>query len=169
MSTTIDDDTTSSSITLKVIGLGHKLTLTVPSSLTVGGLKQEIQNQTDIPVGYQRLICHGKNLDHDDEIVGEKGLDRTKVMLLHNASYVTDRDALEKIQKIQGEIDQLDKQLADDHDPHVIHELITQICCKLDAVDVSGSETLRDLRRQALHRAEAMDPSSGSGSKGEKE
>jgi hypothetical protein len=43
--------------------------------------------------------------------------------------------------------------------PEVTHELLTQICCKLDSVDTHGSEHLRAMRKHALERAQSMDDS----------
>lgn len=37
--------------------------------------------------------------------------------------------------------------------------LITDVCCRLDMIDVKKSETLRQMRRKVLHRAEQLDQS----------
>ena len=144
-------DNTVDSITLRVAGLGHKLTLTLAPDETILSLKNKIETQTTLPAEYQRLICHGKNLNDDSVTVHD--LDRTKILLVHSALYNQDKDSFEALQKLNAEI----KRSAALEDADLKSELATQICCKLDAIDIHDSPTLRRLRKAALQAAEALD------------
>jgi len=146
-------------VTLRVVGLGHKLTFDVSSSATIGEVKEQIENRTFLPAAYQRLIAHGKKLDHsnDEMTLADLGIqNRTSLMLLHNESYAADKDGVTKISELLKETDELSGK-SDTMPRDVVHELVTQICCKIDGVETHGSDTLRAMRKQAIEKAEAVD------------
>ena len=39
----------------------------------------------------------------------------------------------------------------------VVHERVTQLCCQLDAIDTQGSVPLRQFRKAALARVQAVE------------
>ena len=65
------------------------------------------------------------------------------------------------INALTKEIDELAAK-ANSTSPAVTDELVTQIFCKLDAIDTNGSDKLRTMRKQAIAKAEALDISSSS-------
>jgi len=144
-------------ITLKVVGLGHSLTFGLISSATVMELKQRIEQETRVPVEYQNLLAMGKKLDDGSISLAEAGIqDRTKIMLMHNERYGIEKEVFEALVKLEDEI----KDLASKKEtmkPIIVREMVTKICCRLDAVDVMGSETLRARRKGLLKRAESLD------------
>eukprot|EP00980_Cylindrotheca_fusiformis_P029152 scaffold22740_cov139-Cylindrotheca_fusiformis.AAC.6 len=146
--------------TIKVAGLGHSLTLETDGSTTtttIGDLKREIERLTNIPAMYQHLLARGKKLDMDQLTLEEAGIeDRTKIMLLHNAAYASEKGGYDVLARLQREIADLEAK-KEETPSHVTSELVTRICCKLDAVDIQGSENLRALRKQLLRRAEGID------------
>lgn len=147
-------------ITLRITGpASHKLTTAVDaSSTTVGDLKLLVEESSSEPASYLRLISRGKKLDDDTVTLASCGMeDRTSLMCMHNERFRIDQDGIQAIQKLMDEIKALDESLAETP-PHVVHELVTQICCKLDLVETHGSDALRKLRKQALAKAEALDP-----------
>jgi len=142
-------------LTLRVAGLGHKLTFDMKPAATIGEVKAEIQRQTSLPAAYQRLIVHGKKLDNGSLSLSDAAIQhRTRIMLLHNEMYAADREGVEAITTLLQEMDELESN--NSLQPEAVHELITLICCKLDAIDTHGSETLRAMRKEALQRAEAI-------------
>jgi len=166
--TAVDND----KITLKVAGLGHSFTFdanTKNTQSTVADVKAEVERQTSLPCGYQRLLARGKKLDDDAATLSSLGIqNRTRIMLLHNEAYNQDREGFEAIRKLSNEIDETiasanatEKGMSSIE----IHERVTQICCKLDGIDTHGSETLRVMRKQAVVKAESLDRSSSSSSK----
>jgi hypothetical protein len=143
--------------TLRVAGLGHSITLKTEASTTIGALKQEIERQTNVPAIYQRLLARGKKLEADNLSLKEAGLeDRTKIMLLHNPSYVQEKEGYEILSQLAEEIDDLESK-KDSTPNDVISEFVTRICCKLDAVEIKGSENLRGLRKALLRKAQGID------------
>ena len=81
--------------------------------------------------------------------------DRTKLMLMHSAAYSRDASAVEAITKVSQELDALELGVdGGSIAPAARDELATQLCCRLDAVDVGDSATLRELRRAQLRRCE---------------
>jgi hypothetical protein len=149
-------------LTLRVAGLGHSLTLDMDKSSTVGALKEQVERETDLPAGYQRLVARGKKLDDDSATLASLGIEhRTKLMLLHNEFYAADEAGVTAISALTKAIDALAAN-ADSTSPVVIHEFVTQICCKLDAIDTNGSDKLRTMRKNAIAKAEALDISSSS-------
>lgn len=145
-------------ITLRVTGLGHTLTIEVePSTTTIGELKHCIENDTHLPLEYQRLLARGSKLDDDATTLQDAGIkDRTKIMLLHSELYAKEKEGFEALLKISMEIDELaTKQAAGSLEE--IRELVTRICCRLDDIDVKGSENLRAKRKALLTRAELLD------------
>lgn len=145
-------------LTLRVTGLGHRLTFDITSSATINDVKAEIDRQISLPAPYQQLIARGKNLDQNGDVSLEslEIKNRTSMVLLHNQAYARDQVGVTAITELQREIDELAAK-AQDTPPNVVHEIVTQICCKLDAIDVSGSEQLRYLRKQAIAKVEGID------------
>jgi len=106
---------------------------------------------------------------------------------MHSKNYKLDQVTVEKITKLNHELDSIEhkiKRLAGSASPggikglgggggfggkdaiacggeemtrKVAQHLITGIMCQLDMIDVGDSDTLRDIRRKVLHRAEAVD------------
>lgn len=149
-------------LTLRVTGLGHSMTLNMKKTGTVGALKEQVERETELPAGYQRLVARGKKLDDDSVTLESLGIeDRTRLMLLHNQFYAADQAGVTAINALTKEIDELAAK-ANSTSPAVTHELVTQIFCKLDAIDTNGSDKLRTMRKQAIAKAEALDISSSS-------
>jgi hypothetical protein len=137
---------------LKVVGAGHTLELSVPDSATVGEIKAEIAAQTGLAPAYQKLLIRGKVFEDDKALAEDVGIvDRTKLMLMHSAAYAEDSAGAAAIASISQEIDQL---AAANHEPKIAEEVATQLLCRLDAVDVGQSGTLREMRRAAMRRCE---------------
>jgi hypothetical protein len=142
---------------LRVTGLGHSLTLDMESGATIGELKTEIECQTTIPALYQRLLARGKKLDLDDLTLEEVGMkDRTKIMLMRNALYSKEKEGFERLSALAKEIDEL-KTKKETVADNVVSEMVTRMCCKLDAIETMGSENLRALRKELLRKAENID------------
>lgn len=159
---------TTSLITLRVTGLGHSLTFHVPLTATVGDVKAEVERQTSLPAAYQLLIAHRKKLE-DDAASLMDSLDSssiahtfTKIILLHSKLYAEDAEGVKTITALLQEMDELATTTTSNNEQSTFettHELLTQICCKLDSVDTHGSENLRAMRRRALEKAQTMDES----------
>ena len=144
-------------ITLRVTGLGHTLTLEIESSSTVGDLKTCIQQHTNLPSEYQRLLARGSKLENDYCTLDDACMkDRTKIMLMHSALYVQEKDGFESLSKLSKEIEVLAASKAS-RSADEIREDVTNICCRLDQVDVKGSENLRAKRKALLAAAESLD------------
>uniref|UniRef100_A0A7S4V6Q1 Ubiquitin-like domain-containing protein n=1 Tax=Ditylum brightwellii TaxID=49249 RepID=A0A7S4V6Q1_9STRA len=148
------------SLTLKVVGLNHTITISVRPTATVADLKAKIESQTLLPTQYQRLISRGKKLEDDTVVLGEGGAGiqtRTKIMLLHNEFYATDKKGIDAIAVLTDEIKVLEEKIAAESlEQKVVDELITRVCCKLDCVDTNGSERLRAMRKEAIRKAESL-------------
>jgi hypothetical protein len=150
-------------LTLRISGLGHTLTFDVPASASVGDVKAHIEALTSLPCPYQRLLSRGKKIDQDSATLSSFGiLDRTKLMLLHNELYINDKEGVAALLAIEREVTELAKaQLhgdsTDKDDGITLHEAVTRICCKLDAVEIHGSEHLRSMRKKILVQAEALE------------
>jgi large subunit ribosomal protein L40e len=154
-------------ITLRVTGLGHTLTLEVESSLTVGELKQRIEDDTELPVDYQRLLARGSKLEDNESTLASEGIkDRTKIMLMHSALYAQEKEGFEALSKLSKEIDDLAAK-KDSSSPIFVREEVTRICCRLDEVDTKGSSNLRATRKKLLAKAEALDETHHSRDEGE--
>jgi hypothetical protein len=150
-------------LTLRVSGLGHTLTFDVPASASVLDVKAHIETLTSLPCPYQRLLSRGKKLDQDNATLSSCGiLDRTKLMLLHNELYTNDKEGIAALLAIEQEVTQLSEAQrrgysTDKDDGVALHEAVTRICCKLDAVEIHGSEYLRSMRKKILAKAEALE------------
>ena len=163
----MSDGVPNSGLTLRVSGLGYSITFEQlpPDSTTVNDLKQKIFQQTNLPVEYQRLLARGHKLDDVDGnmSLGQAGIkDRTKIMLMHNELYAKEKDIYDQLSKVEKEIDDLEAaNQKDDGLAHpVVSEMVTRICCKLDAIQTDGSTNLRSRRKMLLRRAEALDHNS---------
>ena len=75
-------------------------------------------------------------------------------MALHNAQYAQDQVGIAAIENILSEAQALKETSVA---PIVLQERITQLCCQLDGVDTQGSAQLRQLRKTALRRVQALD------------
>ena len=95
---------------------------------------------------------------------------RTKLMLLHSPFYAIGKDVYEQLREIEREIDDMDSNIqrsyhsSDNNDnqnqlqrPIQVSEMVTRICCKLDAVDIKGSKALRSQRKELIRKAEGLE------------
>lgn len=140
---------------LKVAGAGHSAELTVADDATIGAIKLAVEGATGLAPGYQRLLCRGKALDDDEANAQSVGvLDRTKLMLMHSPAHARDAQALSAIDAIARDIAALEA--AAERGSASVVEQCTQFCCKLDAVEVGESDSLRQLRRRLLARCDAL-------------
>lgn len=152
-------------LTLRVAGLGHSVTFEVSPTATVADVKEEVEKQTFLPLGYQRLLARGKKLDNDEATLESVGIkNRTRLMLLHNELYASHRESVDTISAILKETAELASKTDDSGiaSPEVIREFVTRICCRLDGVDTHGSASLRAMRKKAILKAEALDKPSKS-------
>ena len=185
-----DGDTTTTAaditITLRITGLGHNMTLTDLSSttMTMAELMTKIYNSTGIIPRYQRLIGpRGLKIDSnndnsndngnggDEKTLFEIGIkDRTKLILMHSPLYSNEKDSYEKLIGIEKEINDLENSILiresinnnNDHNndhkkPIVVSEMITRICCKLDLVDTVGSIFIRLKRKELIKKVEGLE------------
>ena len=153
-----DANTDVPTITLRITGLGHTLTLEhISTHTTIGQLKQQIENETNVPIPYQRLLARGHKFDDDsnDNLTTLDDInmkDRTKIILLHNHVYALEKDGYTKLMMLEKEINNLiDKHNTESLSKIVLEELVTRICCKLDMVEINGSEHLRSIRKRLLN------------------
>jgi hypothetical protein len=160
-------------VTIRIRGLGHSLEVRLPPKATIEELQTKIESLTGLAAPYQRIIVKGKNITSNNapgdnaKNLLQLGLGTGSIckgMLMYTSAYNVDKKTLEEITALNNELDILlrkklnpDKSDEETVSNEVVREMITSICCKLDAVDVSGSTTLRDMRRKVLHRAEDMD------------
>ena len=183
-----DGDTTTAAaditITLRITGLGHNMTLKDLSSttMTMAELMTKIYNSTGIIPRYQRLIgprglkidsnndnSNGNGNGGDDEkTLFEIGIkDRTKLILMHSPLYSNEKDSYERLIGIEKEINDLKNSILtresinnnnNDHKkPIVVSEMVTRICCKLDLVDTVGSIFIRLKRKELIKKVEGLE------------
>ncbi|OEU15873.1 hypothetical protein FRACYDRAFT_240569 [Fragilariopsis cylindrus CCMP1102] len=181
-----DGDTTAATITitLRITGLGHNMTLKDLSSttMTMAELMTKIYNSTGIIPRYQRLIGpRGLKIDSnndnsndngnggDEKTLFEIGIkDRTKLILMHSPLYSNEKDSYEKLIGIEKEINDLKNSILiresisnnnnNDHKkPIVVSEMVTRICCKLDLVDTVGSIFIRLKRKELIKKVEGLE------------
>jgi hypothetical protein len=165
-------------IRLRVSGLGGRHLIEASPSSTLLDLKTEIERRTALPPPYQRLVARRRRMDDDAMVLGPTlfggegnsgggasailsmgiGLeDGSSVMLLHSPLYERDREGIEKLTELVGEIDKIDAaRRSRDMDDKTVQELIIQVCCKLDCVETNGSEALRTMRKSTIRRAEGV-------------
>ena len=160
-----DNISTGPPVSIKIAGLGHNFTLEMASPKeTLGSLKSQIERHTELLPAYQRLVCRGLKLDDDSQSLEDIGIvDRTKIMLLHSPLYAQEKDTFEALMTVSTEIDDLGGQSG--VEPKVMTELVTRICCKLDAIDTAGSTHLRAKRKELLKKAESIDATGKTGPK----
>lgn len=150
-------------ITLRINGPNRcKITTEVdPTSTTIGDLKQQVSREVALPSHYLKMIARGMKFDDDTATLKDVGLyqNRSSVMCMHNELFANDQKGIAQIQAMISEIENLEGQIRDDSPPKadVVHEVVTQLCCRLDGIETNGSDTLRRFRKQALARAEALD------------
>jgi len=103
--------------------------------------------------------------------LSELGIEnRTKLMLLHSPFYAIEKDVYEQLREIEREIDDMESNIqrsyhsSDNNDnqdqlqrPIQVSEMVTRICCKLDAVDIKGSKALRSQRKELIRKAEGLE------------
>lgn len=156
-----DKRETEASIALRITCPGgRKVAVQVPpDTTTVNDLKMILQQDEDdysFPAtSYLRLVCRGKKLDDESASLTSLGIvqDRTALMALHNAQYAADHAGITAIENILREAQNLTTM----DDKSVVHERVTQLCCQLDAIDPQGSVPLRQFRKAALARVQAME------------
>lgn len=156
----------SETLTIHIRGLGHQLSLKgIPVDETISYLRNQVEELTSLPYCYQRLIIKGATIDSStpsDKTLRQIGLQPSssiKAILMHSPIHETDKKILDQITSLNNELDILDLQRKNgdlNKNLNACQHMITDICCKLDIIDVSGSRTLREMRRKVLHRAEAL-------------
>ncbi len=141
---------------LKVVGGGHNVELSVPDDATIRQVKEAVETSTGLAPEYQRLLYRGKAFDDDSVSAISAGLaDRTKVMLMHSAAYARDQQAIEALKAVEREIDALEAKRGA-LSSVALEGLSTQLCCKLDAVEVGDSDGLRASRKRLLMRCDGL-------------
>lgn len=172
--------------TLNIRGLGHSLSIHISPLANLANLFQEIQSMTGLPPAYQRVIIRGKTLSLETTsqtqtlhsiIPSIQPQTTSKAILMHTKSFQLDKKAYEQITSLNHDLDHIQSKLNVGSSPSkgdstsmasisvsekilnksVLDHLVTDIMCKLDMIDVGTSETLRNMRRKVLQRAEAMD------------
>jgi len=181
-------------IELKIVGLGHTIQLSLSPLTTIGDVKAKIESFTGCPALYQHLLWPrgtGKkaiddkdnNVDEDATTLEQYGVsNRTRVMILHNKTYSIEGKAYDSLVSIGKKIDKLvveaeasdvattdtstnlKKDQTRSSSMITVSEMITRLCCELDAIDMLGSAYLRSLRRSLLSRVESIDGSSSESS-----
>lgn len=166
-------------VTIRVTGLGHKVTLKdLPaSSTTVTDLRTKVYEATGLPPRFQKLIgpqklninYYSENDDnhHDNDTLGRRTLsdlgikDRTKLMLLHSPIYQNEKDSYEILKQVEDEIMELERSIRSGESSKqkegFVSELVTRVCCRLDAIDVAGSKELRAHRKELIKKAEGLE------------
>ena len=172
-------------VSIQVRGLGHKISITLPPSDTLSSLQNRIEDETGLPPGYQRLIIRGKTLTGDGDLTLQQlGLlpgSKSKAILMHSPTFGADKGSMEQLTKLNLELDMLElKKKGEDissgsgsgsvssNTPSLssyrkqiskaeAQNLVTNICCKLDEIDLHNSNTLREIRRKIFKRAENLD------------
>jgi hypothetical protein len=165
-------------LTIRVTGLGHKVTLKdLPAaSTTVEVLREKVSEATGLPPRFQKLIGPQKlninsypendEKNHDPSLgtrtLSELGIrDRTKLMLLHSPVYQIEKDTYEQLEAARDEILRLETSIKDQtkesRKSGYVSEMITRICCRLDAIDVAGSSHLRAQRKELIQKADALE------------
>lgn len=125
-------------VLLKVGGCGLSFEIEFESSTTVATVLDVVAEKADVAPSHIKLLNRGKVLAGGTlEAAGVR--DRTKLMLVHTPDYHRDAKALEQIRTIRQKVD------GDLND-----ELLTQLLCQLDAVDVTASDWLRQRRKQVI-------------------
>jgi len=161
---------TSSLLTLRIAGLGHHFEIDISPTATLAELKSEIERRTELPSSYLRLVAKHKKTDDDSLVLGPTILeggnikdlgigleDRTKILLLHSPQYAADKEGVDKLVELLKEIAEVDeKRKTREFERIQVHELITQLCCKIDGVETNGSEALRALRKSTIRKAEEV-------------
>ena len=170
-------------LTIRVTGLGHKVTLKdLPSvSTTVADLRTKVFEATGLPPRFQKfigpqklIICNSgdgnSTINSNNEIENQKSMadlgikDRTRLMLLHSPLYQTEKDTYEQLKAIQDEIKTLEASIQEKK-PEVLQkqgyvsEMVTRICCRLDAIETAGSKDLRAHRKELIQTAEGLESS----------
>jgi hypothetical protein len=163
--------------TIRVTGLGHKVTLKdLPSSTTVTDLRTKVYEATGLPPRFQKLIgpqklninYYSENDDnHDNDTLGTRSLsdlgikDRTKLMLLHSPLYQNEKDSYETLKQVEDEIVELERSIRSGESSKqkegFFSEMVTRVCCRLDAIDVAGSKELRAHRKELIQTAEGLE------------
>ena len=144
---------------LKVAAFGKQfLVEDMTPQQTVLDLQTRIEELTQVSVRYQRMLSHGKQLGDDpSQTLQDVGVQhRTKLMVLHNQLYAQEKQGWEALQALQREIESLEEAKSK-MAKAIVHERVTQLCCRLDAVSVQGSDYLRQRRKELLQRAERID------------
>lgn len=179
MSTTQEEEAT-----LNIRGLGHSLSIHISPLANVTNLFQQIQSLTGLPPAYQRVIIRGKTLSLETSpntstlqsiIPSIQPQTTSKAILMHTKTFKLDQKAYEQITSLNHDLDNIESRLNVGTSPSkgdstsmvsiserildksVLDHLVTDIMCKLDLIDVGTSDTLRNMRRKVLQRAEAMD------------
>mmetsp|Transcript_278 Transcript_278/g.1084 ORF Transcript_278/g.1084 Transcript_278/m.1084 type:complete len:178 (-) Transcript_278:56-589(-) len=139
---------------LKVAGLGQSFEWDVEASTTVAALRARCATALGVGPEHVKLVVRGKTFTDAEVALADAGLaDRTRVMLLHTPAYHADSAAIEALRDLRHGVDEL-LLGASASDAAAREERLTQILCKLDAVD--GGPWVRAERRAAIRRIEDL-------------
>lgn len=94
---------------------------------------------------------------HAVQSIGIGLQDRAKILLLHSAQYTVDKTGVDALTALSKQIAEVDaRRVSRDIGNQEVHELITQLCCKIDGVETNGSEALRRMRKSTIRKAEGV-------------
>mmetsp|Transcript_20830 Transcript_20830/g.51663 ORF Transcript_20830/g.51663 Transcript_20830/m.51663 type:complete len:176 (-) Transcript_20830:95-622(-) len=158
-------------ISLRITGLGNKFDLNdLPAEkTTVADLRLKVAERTGVPPRFQKFLGPQKlNITYNEECdLAEKSLadlriqDRTRLLLLHAPNYQMEKEGYQQLLKVQDEINILEKNIRnhskETEQPKYVAEMVTRICCKLDAIDTVGSKDLRKHRKELIQKAEQLE------------
>jgi len=133
MSSSSNNNNNDNRIRLRVAGLGHYCEIDISPTANLSQLKTKIEEQTDLPTPYQRLIAKRKKMDDDSMILGESSIttsnnsnnssdskngvekmgigltDQTKILLLHSSLYQQDKEGLSQLTTHLQTINKIDE------------------------------------------------------------
>ena len=158
-------------ISLRITGLGNKFDLKdLPAEkTTVADLRLKVAERTGVPPRFQKFlgpqklnITFSERGDLAEKSLADLGIqDRSRLLLLHSPNYQMEKDVYKQLLKVQDEINTLKKNIRNHSNetqpPKYVAEMVTRICCKLDAIDTVGSKDLRKHRKELIQKAEQLE------------
>ena len=129
---------------------GEAFEMELASSTLIERVKELVAERLKRGPSHVKLINRGKVLTCGTlESTGLR--DRTMLMVMPTADYHRDAASLEVLDRIRTEADAVTET------GPAAHERLTQLLCKLDAVDVSHSDWLRQRRKATISYIEAKE------------